>query len=464
MTTATFSTTESDTPFVQDFMGQLSARNPYEPEFLQAVHEVVSSLELVIEGRPVYARENILGRLVEPERTLQFRVPWVNDGGEVIVNRGYRVAFNSAIGPYKGGLRFHPTVNLSILKFLGFEQIFKNRLTTLPMGGGKGGADFDPKGKSDGEVMRFCQSFMSELFRHIGHNTDVPAGDIGVGGREIGFLFGEYKKLTNSFVGVLTGRGLEWGGSLIRSEATGYGSVYFASEMLATRGETIEGRTCLVSGSGNVAQFTTEKINELGGKVVTLSDSSGWIFDGDGIDANKLAWLMELKNVRRGRIGEYVEQFPNAEFHHRDDSLDHNPMWAVPAKCAFPSATQNEINGIDASNMLGNGLDLVSEGANMPSTFEAQKLFVEAGILYGPAKAANAGGVAVSGLEMAQSSQRLSWTREEVDAKLRHIMARIHSKCVEASKEFGCEGSYVDGANIAGFVKVAQAMLAQGVV
>ncbi len=464
MTTATFSTTESDTPFVQDFMGQLSARNPYEPEFLQAVHEVVSSLELVIEGRPVYARENILGRLVEPERTLQFRVPWVNDGGEVIVNRGYRVAFNSAIGPYKGGLRFHPTVNLSILKFLGFEQIFKNSLTTLPMGGGKGGADFDPKGKSDGEVMRFCQSFMSELFRHIGHNTDVPAGDIGVGGREIGFLFGEYKKLTNSFVGVLTGRGLEWGGSLIRSEATGYGSVYFASEMLATRGETIEGRTCLVSGSGNVAQFTTEKINELGGKVVTLSDSSGWIFDGDGIDANKLAWLMELKNVRRGRIGEYVEQFPNAEFHHRDDSLDHNPMWAVPAKCAFPSATQNEINGIDASNMLGNGLDLVSEGANMPSTFEAQKLFVEAGILYGPAKAANAGGVAVSGLEMAQSSQRLSWTREEVDAKLRHIMARIHSKCVEASKEFGCEGSYVDGANIAGFVKVAQAMLAQGVV
>jgi len=464
MTTATFSTTESDTPFVQDFMGQLSARNPYEPEFLQAVHDVVSSLELVIEGRPVYARENILGRLVEPERTLQFRVPWVNDGGEVIVNRGYRVAFNSAIGPYKGGLRFHPTVNLSILKFLGFEQIFKNSLTTLPMGGGKGGADFDPKGKSDGEVMRFCQSFMSELFRHIGHNTDVPAGDIGVGGREIGFLFGEYKKLTNSFVGVLTGRGLEWGGSLIRSEATGYGSVYFASEMLATRGETIEGRTCLVSGSGNVAQFTTEKINELGGKVVTLSDSSGWIFDGDGIDANKLAWLMELKNVRRGRIGEYVEQFPNAEFHHRDDSLDHNPMWAVPAKCAFPSATQNEINGIDASNMLGNGLDLVSEGANMPSTFEAQKLFVEAGILYGPAKAANAGGVAVSGLEMAQSSQRLSWTREEVDAKLRHIMARIHSKCVEASKEFGCEGSYVDGANIAGFVKVAQAMLAQGVV
>jgi glutamate dehydrogenase (NADP+) len=445
-------------------MGQVSSRNPYEPEFLQAVHEVVSSLEVVVDRRPQYVSENILGRIVEPERTLQFRVPWVDDAGTVQVNRGYRVAFNSAIGPYKGGLRFHPTVNLSILKFLGFEQIFKNSLTTLPMGGGKGGADFDPKGKSDGEVMRFCQSFMSELFRHIGHNTDVPAGDIGVGGREIGYLFGEYKKLTNSFVGVLTGRGLEWGGSLIRSEATGYGAVYFASEMLSTREKTIEGMTCLVSGSGNVAQYATEKINELGGKVVTLSDSSGWIFDGDGIDAEKLAWVMELKNNRRGRIGEYIEQFPSAEFHHRDDTLDHNPMWSVPANCAFPSSTQNEINGVDAANMVENGVELISEGANMPSTYEAQTLFIQAGILYGPAKAANAGGVAVSGLEMAQSSQRLSWTREEVDTKLRHIMARIHSKCIEASKEFGCEGNYVDGANIAGFIKVAQAMLAQGIV
>lgn len=464
MTTASYFVTESDSPFVQDFMGQVSSRNPYEPEFLQAVHEVVSSLEAVLKRRSQYVSENILGRIVEPERALQFRVPWVDDAGDVQVNRGYRVAFNSAIGPYKGGLRFHPTVNLSILKFLGFEQIFKNSLTTLPMGGGKGGADFDPKGKSDGEVMRFCQSFMSELFRHIGHNTDVPAGDVGVGGREIGYLFGEYKKLTNSFVGVLTGRGLEWGGSLIRPEATGYGAVYFASEMLATRGETIEGMTCLVSGSGNVAQFATEKINELGGKVLTLSDSSGWIFDGDGIDKKKLDWLMELKNTRRGRIGEYVEQFPSAEFHALDDTLDHNPMWSVPAKCAFPSATQNEINGIDAVNMLENGIELISEGANMPSTCEAQNLFLQAGVLYGPAKAANAGGVAVSGLEMAQSSQRLSWTREEVDAKLRHIMARIHSQCIEASKEFGCEGNYVDGANIAGFVKVAQAMLAQGIV
>ena len=464
MTTASFTLTESDSPFVQDFMGRVAIRDPYEPEFLQAVHEVISSLEVVMDKHPQYVKQNILDRLIEPERVLQFRVPWVNDAGEVIVNRGFRVAFNSAIGPYKGGLRFHPTVNLSILKFLGFEQIIKNSLTTLPMGGGKGGADFDPKGKSDGEVMRFCQSFMSELFRHIGHNTDVPAGDIGVGEREIGYLFGEYKKLTNSFVSALTGRGLGWGGSFIRSEATGYGAVYFASEMLATRSETIEGRTCLVSGSGNVAQFATEKINELGGKVVTLSDSSGWIFDGDGIDTEKLAWVMELKNNRRGRISEYVDQFPNAEFHHRDDSLDHNPMWSVPAQCAFPSATQNEINVIDAMNLLSNGVGLISEGANMPSTCEAQKLFLDAGILYGPAKAANAGGVAVSGLEMAQSSQRLSWTREEVDTKLRHIMARIHTKCIEASREYGCEGNLVDGANIAGFVKVAQAMLDQGIV
>ena len=415
-------------------------------------------------GTKYESEHDILQRIVEPERALQFRVPWVNDAGDVEVNRGYRVQFNSAIGPYKGGLRFHPSVNLSILKFLGFEQVFKNSLTTLPMGGGKGGADFNPKGKSDGEVMRFCQSFMSELFRHIGPDTDIPAGDIGVGAREIGYMFGEYKKLTNTFVGVLTGRGLEWGGSLIRTEATGYGVVYFAAEMYATRGETFDGKTCLVSGSGNVAQYTVEKVTELGGKVVTLSDSSGWIHDGDGIDADKLAWVMDLKNNRRGRISEYVEKFPIAEFHARDDSLDHNPLWAVPADCAFPSATQNEINGVDAKNLLAGSVNLVCEGANMPSTIDAQQTFIDAGILYGPAKAANAGGVAVSGLEMTQASQRLYWTREQVDAKLKQIMCDIHTQCVGASKEFGCKGNYVDGSNIAGFVKVADAMVAQGVV
>lgn len=463
-TTTCCPTAHTDTQFVQDFMEKATTRNPHEPEFLQAVHEVVSSLEGVMEKRPQYVSGNILQRIVEPERVLQFRVPWVDDAGEVHVNRGYRIEFNSAIGPYKGGLRFHPTVNLSILKFLGFEQVFKNSLTTLPMGGGKGGADFNPKGRSDGEVMRFCQSFMTELYRHIGPDTDVPAGDIGVGGREIGYMFGQYKKITNTFAGVLTGRGLEWGGSLIRPEATGYGCVYFASEMLATRGETLEGKTCLVSGSGNVAQYTVEKINDLGGKVVTLSDSGGWIYDGDGIDEGKLAWVMDLKNNRRGRISEYADQFPSAEFHSRDDSLSHNPLWAVNADCAFPSATQNEINEMDASNMLRNGVYVVSEGANMPSTADAQDAFVNAGILYGPAKAANAGGVAVSGLEMAQASQRLFWTREEVDAKLQQIMKSIHSQCVHASTEFGCQGNYVDGANIAGFIKVADAMMAQGIV
>jgi len=445
-------------------MGSVSAQNLHEPEFIQAVHGVVSSLEVVMERRPQYVQGNILGRMVEPERAIQFRVPWVNDAGEVKVNRGYRVEFNSAIGPYKGGLRFHPSVDMSILKFLGFEQVFKNSLTTLPLGGGKGGADFDSKGKSDGEVMRFCQSFMSELFRHIGPDTDVPAGDIGVGSREIGYLFGEYKKLTNTFVGIMTGRGSEWGGSLIRPEATGYGCVYFAEEMMATRGESFAGKTCLVSGSGNVAQYTVEKINELGGKVVSLSDSGGWIFDGDGIDATKLAWIMDLKNNRRGRIAEYTEQFASAEFYAHDDSLGHNPMWAMKADCAFPSATQNEINVVDATNLLSNGVYVVSEGANMPSTSGAQNAFIDAGILYGPAKAANAGGVAVSGLEMAQASQRLYWTREEVDAKLRQIMRNIHTQCVEAGKEFGCKGNYVHGANIAGFVKVADAMMAQGIV
>lgn len=465
MTTTTCPSCQaSDSQFVQDFMGEVTERNPHEPEFVQSVYEVVSSLEPVVQQRPRYLKDKILQRIVEPERTLQFRVPWVDDAGEVHVNRGYRIAFNSAIGPYKGGLRFHPSVNLSILKFLGFEQIFKNSLTTLQMGGGKGGSDFDPKRKSDGEVMRFCQSFMSELFRHIGHNTDVPAGDIGVGSREIGYLFGQYKKLTNSFVGVMTGRGLEWGGSLVRPEATGYGSVYFASEMLSTRNDSMKGKTCLVSGSGNVAQFTAEKINELGGKVFTLSDSNGWIFDGDGIDTDKMNWVMELKNTRRGRIREYIEQYPSAEFHEFDGSMDHNPMWMIPADCAFPSATQNEINAIDATNLLKGGVELISEGANMPSTPEAQHAFLEAGILYGPAKAANAGGVAVSGLEMAQSSQRLFWTRDEVDEKLRGIMKNIHNQCIDSSREFNCEGNYVDGANIAGFTKVAEAMLDQGVV
>ncbi|MBC8201577.1 MAG: NADP-specific glutamate dehydrogenase [Planctomycetes bacterium] len=464
MTTTCCTSARAGSQFVKDFMGTLTAANPHEPEFLQAAQEVVTSVEAVMEKKPQYLQGNILGRIVEPERAFQFRVPWVNDAGEVKVNRGYRIEFNSAIGPYKGGLRFHPTVNLSILKFLGFEQVFKNSLTTLPMGGGKGGADFNPKGKSDGEVMRFCQSFMSELFRHIGPDTDVPAGDIGVGSREIGYMFGEYKKITNTFVGILTGRGLEWGGSLIRPEATGYGCVYFAADMLATRGETFEGKTCLVSGSGNVAQYTVEKINDLGGKVVTLSDSGGWIFDGDGVDAEKLDWVMHLKNNHRGRIEEYAQQFPNAEFHSRNDSLDHNPMWSVKADCAFPSATQNEINAVDATNLLGNGVYLVSEGANMPSTAIAQDTFVDAGILYGPAKAANAGGVAVSGFEMAQASQRLYWTRDEVDARLRIIMSSIHTQCVDAAKEFGCEGNYVHGANIAGFVKVADAMIAQGIV
>jgi len=465
MTTTTCSpVSDTDSQFVQNFMGDVMARDPNDFEFLQAVHEVITSIEPVLERRPQYIKAKLLHRLVEPERTLQFRVPWVDDTDEVQINRGYRVAFNSAIGPYKGGLRFHPTVNLSIIKFLGFEQIFKNSLTTLPMGGGKGGADFDPKGKSHGEVMRFCQSFMSELYRHIGHNTDVPAGDIGVGDREIGFLFGQYKKLTNSFVSVLTGRGLEWGGSLIRTEATGYGSVYFAAEMLTTREDTLEGKTCLVSGSGNVAQYTTEKINELGGKVITLSDSGGWIFDGDGIDAEKLGWVMDLKNLRRGRISEYIQQFPNAEFYPHDKTQNNNPVWTMNADCAFPSATQNEINNIDAENLLKGGVKLISEGANMPSTTDAQSVFLDSGILYGPAKAANAGGVAVSGLEMSQSSQRLFWTREEVDTKLRYIMNRIHTKCIEASREYGCEGNYVNGANIAGFIKVAEAMMDQGIV
>ena len=443
--------------YIQGVLEQLQARNPGEPEFLQAAREVLETLEPVVARHKKYQNGAILERLVEPERQIIFRVPWMDDQGEARINRGYRIEFNSAIGPYKGGLRFHPSVNLSILKFLGFEQIFKNSLTTLPMGGGKGGSDFDPKGKSDAEVMRFCQSFMTELFRHIGPHTDVPAGDIGVGGREIGFLFGQYKRLANEFSGVLTGKGLAWGGSLIRPEATGYGNVFFAQEMLKTRGETFEGKTCLVSGSGNVAQYTVEKLNQLGAKVVSLSDSSGCVHDPDGINAEKLAYVMELKNVRRGRIKEYAEEF-GCEY--REGARP----WSIPCDCAFPSATQNEIDGEDAKALVANGCKLVSEGANMPSTPEAASLFLEQKLLYGPAKAANAGGVATSGLEMAQNAMHLNWTAEEVEKRLHDIMISIHKNASETAAEYGEAGNYVAGANIAGFVKVADSMLAQGLV
>jgi len=449
---------------VAAFMENVIAKNPAEPEFHQAVHEVVESIWPVLEKRPEYRKAKILERIVEPERVLLFRVPWVDDKGEVQVNKGFRIEMNSAIGPYKGGLRFHPSVNLGILKFLAFEQVFKNSLTTLPMGGGKGGSDFDPKGKSDLEVMRFCQSFMSELFRHIGANTDVPAGDIGVGGREIGFLYGQYKKLRNEFVGVLTGKGLNWGGSLIRPEATGYGAVYFAAEMLNTRNETLEGKTALVSGSGNVYQYTAEKLLDLGAKPVTASDSSGYVYDEAGIDREKLAFIMELKNVKRGRIKEYAEKFKSAVYTPADPSADHNPLWDHKADCAFPSATQNEINAKDAANLLKNGVYVVSEGANMPTVPEGVEQFVDARILYGPGKAANAGGVAVSGLEMSQNSLRLAWSREEVDQRLHGIMKSIHSASHAAAEEFGTPGNYVNGANIAGFLKVADSMLDQGVV
>ena len=450
--------------FVKDFLAEVKAKNPAQPEFHQAVLEVVESLSLVLERHPEYRSAKILERIVEPERVIMFRVPWIDDQGEIQVNRGFRIEMNSAIGPYKGGLRFHPSVNLGILKFLAFEQVFKNSLTTLPMGGGKGGSDFDPKGKSDNEVMRFCQSFMTELYRHIGPNTDVPAGDIGVGAREIGFLFGQYKRLRNEFTGVLTGKGLNWGGSLIRPEATGYGSVYFAAEMLATRGETLEGKVCLVSGSGNVAQYTVEKILQLGGKVVTLSDSSGYIYDEEGITREKLDFVMELKNVRRGRIKEYAEEFKSAVYTPTDPNLDYNPLWNHKADCAFPSATQNEINEKDAQNLIKNGVYVVSEGANMPTTIEGVNVFLDNKILYAPGKAANAGGVAVSGLEMSQNSQRLQWTREEVDNKLHQIMKSIHKTCVDTAEQYGTPGNYVNGANIGGFLKVANAMLDQGVV
>ena len=449
---------------MKEFMNMCESCNPGEIEFLQAVGEVAESVRPVLEKHPEYRKAKILERMVEPERLVIFRVPWVDDKGEVHVNRGYRIQMNSAIGPYKGGFRFHPSVNLSILKFLGFEQVFKNALTTLPMGGAKGGSNFDPKGKSDNEVMRFCHSFMTEMFRHIGADTDVPAGDIGVGAREIGFMFGMYKKLRNEFVGVLTGKGLTWGGSLIRPEATGYGCVYFASEMLAMKGDSIEGKTCLVSGSGNVAQYTVEKIIQMGGKVVTLSDSSGYIYDESGITREKLDYVKYLKNVERGRIKEYADKYQGVVYTPVDPSLDYNPLWSHKADCAFPSATQNEINGKDAENLLGNGIDVVAEGANMPTTPEGVDVFADAGILYGPGKAANAGGVSVSGLEMTQNSMRLSWTREEVDAYLLRIMKSIHGACVAAANEYGQPGNYVMGANIAGFTKVAEAMMAQGVV
>jgi len=443
---------------LNDFMAEVRAKNPNEPEFLQAVEEVVGSLLPVYEKHPEYRKAKILERIIEPERQLMFRVPWVDDNGNVQLNRGYRVEFNSAIGPYKGGLRFHPSVNLNILKFLGFEQVFKNSLTTLPMGGGKGGSDFDPKGKSDNEVMAFCQSFMSELFRHIGPNTDVPAGDIGVGGREIGFMFGQYKKLRNAFEGVLTGKGLSWGGSLIRPEATGYGCVYFAANMLETRGETLEGKVVAVSGSGNVAQYAVEKINQLGGKAITLSDSNGYIVDMDGISGEKWDFVMDLKNNRRGRIKEYCDKFPGAEYY------EGAGIWSVKCDVALPCATQNEVSGDDAKTLISNGCYVVSEGANMPSTPEAIEVYLEKKILYGPGKAANAGGVATSGLEMSQNSIRMSWTREEVDGHLFNIMKAIHTAAVEAAAKYSTPGNYVDGANIAGFLKVADAMLAQGIV
>ncbi|MDP8299448.1 MAG: NADP-specific glutamate dehydrogenase [Candidatus Tantalella remota] len=447
--------TKSD--YVQSVLEIAQKRNPGETEFQQAVKEVLDSLAPVVARHKKYEEACILERIIEPERQLMFRVPWQDDNGNVQVNRGFRFEFNSALGPYKGGLRFHPNVNSSVLKFLGFEQVFKNSLTTLPMGGGKGGSDFDPKGKSDNEVMRFCQSFMTELFRHIGPDTDVPAGDIGVGGREIGFMFGQYKRIRNEFTGILTGKALHWGGSPIRPEATGYGATYFGEEMLKTRGDSYKGKTVLVSGSGNVAQYTVEKVNQLGGKVVTLSDSAGTIYDKDGIDAEKLAYVMELKNVKRGRIKEYADKY-GCEY-----KAGEKP-WSVKGDCAFPSATQNEIDGNDAKTLLENGCILVSEGANMPSTPEAVDLFVEKKILYGPSKAANAGGVATSGLEMSQNSMRLGWSREEVDQKLNGIMVAIHNQCVKAADEYGDPGNYVMGANIAGFTKVADAMLDQGLV
>ncbi len=450
--------------YIHEVIEEIRTKNPAEPEFHQATQEVFESLVPVLDRHPEYRSAKLLERVAEPERVIMFRVPWMDDRGEIQVNRGFRIEMNSAIGPYKGGLRFHPSVTLGTLKFLAFEQVFKNSLTTLPMGGGKGGSDFDPKGKSDNEVMKFCQSFMTELWRHIGPNTDVPAGDIGVGGREIGYLFGQYKRLANEFTGVLTGKGLNWGGSLIRPEATGYGCVYFADEMLKAQKKSLAGKTCVVSGSGNVSQYTVEKLLDLGAKPVTVSDSDGMIHDPDGITREKLAWVMELKNARRGRISEYATQFKSAKYVPMDYKLGYNPLWDIKADCAFPSATQNEINAKDASNMIKNGVALVAEGANMPSTLEAIQIYLDAGILYGPAKAANAGGVATSGLEMSQNSMRLSWTRQEVDERLHQIMIAIHKNCFETAERYGTPGNYLNGANIGGFVKIANAMLDQGLV
>jgi glutamate dehydrogenase (NADP+) len=443
---------------IQEVLEIVRKRNPNEREFLQAVTEVLESIEPAVQRHKKYRDGKILERIVEPERMIQFRVPWIDDNGQIQVNRGFRVQMNSAIGPYKGGLRFHPSVSASIVKFLAFEQVFKNSLTTLPMGGGKGGADFDPKDKSDNEVMHFCQSFMTELFRHVGPDTDVPAGDIGVGGREIGYLFGQYKRLANEFTGVLTGKSLNWGGSLIRPQATGYGAVYFAEEMLKTRSEGLEGRVCTVSGSGNAAQYTVSKLNQVGAKVVTMSDSGGFIYDQDGVTEEKLSWIMQLKNVRRSRIKEYAEHFIGATY------VDGQRPWSVPCECAFPCATQNEISGEDAKMLLENGCFLVSEAANMPTAPAGVDLFLGKKILYGPGKAANAGGVATSGLEMAQNSMRLPWPRAEVDQRLRQIMATIHKNAWDTAAEYGCPGNLVVGANIAGFAKVADAMLDQGVV
>lgn len=444
--------------YVQRVWESVQAKNASEPEFLQAVHEVLETLEVVAEKMPELEKHAVLERCVEPERTVIFRVPWTDDEGKVHVNRGYRIQFNGAIGPYKGGIRFHPSVNLSILKFLGFEQVFKNSLTTLPMGGAKGGADFDPHGKSDGEVMRFCQSFMAELYRHIGPDTDVPAGDIGVGAREVGYMFGYYKRLKNEFTGVFTGKGRSFGGSLIRPEATGYGLIYFAENMLAKKNKSLKGLRCAVSGSGNVAQYAVRKLIQNGAKPLTMSDSSGFIYDPDGIDEEKFAFIQELKNVRRGRISEYVQKYPSAQY-----TAGKRP-WSIAVDCAFPCATQNELNADEAQELIKNGVSLVAEGANMPCTPEAVALFQKAGILYAPGKASNAGGVAVSGLEMSQNSMRYSWTSEEVDAKLKAIMKDIHDSAYQAAARFGMEGNYAAGANIAGFLKVAEAMIAQGIV
>jgi len=449
---------------MKELIEKVKVKNPGEPEFHQAVKEVLETLEPTVKKHPEFVKAKIYERIVEPDRAILFRVPWVDDKGEVQVNKGFRVQFNNAIGPYKGGLRFHPSVNLGIIKFLGFEQIFKNSLTTLAMGGGKGGSDFDPKGKSDNEVMKFCHAFMRELFRHIGADVDVPAGDIGVGGREIGFMYGYYKKIRNEFTGVLTGRALEYGGSLIRPEATGYGAVYFGAEMLATRKKDYKGLRCLVSGKGNVSQYTIEKINHLGGKAISICDSGGTVIDEEGIDAGKLAYVMEIENVRRGRAKEYAEKYKSAKFYEGKSVWDVVKEQGIKFDCAFPSATQNEINEEHAKAMVKNGCFLVSEGANMPSNLAAIKVYQESDVLYGPAKAANAGGVATSGLEMAQQSSRWYWDRNEVDQKLQRIMKAIHQQCLDASEKYATKGDYLTGANIAGFIKVAKAMLAQGVV